>query len=138
MPTLRLPLVFVLPAALAALAGCATVTTADGERMAVSSPEFRDYVEAVFRAQNSVASELAFALEDAPVPPVEPADVALAAAETRLLEECARLNEIAVRRRDDERAGVRRGLAAAREAPRCEAATRAAEGVLARRADSTE
>jgi hypothetical protein len=107
------------------------VTTAEGERLRVASPEYRDYVEAVFRAQNRVASELAFALEDAPIPPVEPSDRALAAAESRVLAACERLNEVAARRRDEERAGLRRGIAAAREAPRCEAATRAAEAVLA-------
>lgn len=122
-----------LVAAAAAVAGCAGVLTADGERLRTASPEFRAYVEGVFRAQNRVASALAFALEDVPVPPVEPEDVALAAAETRLIEHCARLNEMAALRRDDARAGLRRSVAAAREAPRCEAAAREAEALLADR-----
>lgn len=119
-------------AAQAALSGCATVETADGDRLRMTSAEYRAYVETVFRAQNRVASDLAFALEDAA--PGESSELALAAAEARLLEECASLNEIATRRRDDERTGLRRGVAAARAAPRCEAATRAAEGVLERAA----
>lgn len=119
--------------ALTALTGCATVVTADGEELRMTSSAYRAYVETVFRAQNRVASDLAFALEEAPAEPVE---LALAAAEAQLLEACASLNEIATRRRDDERAGFRRGVAAARAAPRCEEAARDAEAVLARAADA--
>ena len=50
------------------LCACASVTTAAGERLALTSPEFRAYVERVFREQNRVASELAFELEDAAAP----------------------------------------------------------------------
>src|SRR5690554_3682800 len=44
----------------AAMLGCAPITTLEGERLALRSPEFRDYVEQVFREQNRVASELTF------------------------------------------------------------------------------
>ena len=99
----------------------------------MTSAEYRDYVETVFRAQNRVASDLAFALADAPAG--ASSELALAGAEARLLEACASLNEIATLRRDDERAGLKRGVAAGRAAPHCEAATREAEAVLARAAD---
>lgn len=129
----RVLLLLASTAALTLLAGCATVETVDGEELRMTSAEYRAYVERVFRAQNRVASDLAFALEEAPD---EPAELAILAAEARLLEECASLNEIATRRRDDERAGLRRGAAAGRAAPRCEDATRDAEAVLARAADA--
>lgn len=132
MPTNRALSLLALTGALTAFSGCASVVTADGERLRMTSSEYRDYVETVFRAQNRVASDLAFALEDASA--AEPLELALAAAEARLIEECASLNEIATRRRDDERTGLRRGVAAGRAAPRCEAATQAAEAVLARAA----
>ena len=116
----------VLAAALA-LNGCAAVSTADGQRLALTSPEFRVYVERVFREQNRVADELAFALEDADAPRAE-----LAAAEQTLLEACAGVNELATARRDDRRLGVRRSAAGARSVPKCEQATRAAALLLER------
>jgi hypothetical protein len=110
-------------------AGCATVTTAGGEDLRISSDRFAAYAERVFREQNRVASMLAFALVD-----VEdedgPAARALSAAEDDLLDACAGLNEVAARRRDGERPGVLRGLRAARGAPDCERATAAAAAVL--------
>lgn len=116
---------------LAVLAGCA-VTSADGARLRPGSEEFRAYVEQVFRAQNRVASDLAFALEAAPeLPP----SADLAAAEDALLAACAGLNELATLRRDEQRLGLKRGLAAARTAADCETATRAARTVLAARED---
>ncbi len=108
-------------------AGCAPVTTLDGERLAVRSEAFAAYVEEVFREQNRAATSLAFALEDS-------ADVvrldALEAAEETLLDACAGLNALATTRRDGGRAGAVRGLSAAREAPRCERATADAWAVL--------
>jgi hypothetical protein len=119
-----------LAAASAFLVGCAALTTADGTRLTFGSAEFRSYVERVFREQNRVADELAFALEGAP-----PADaVDLTAAEDELAAACAGLNELAVSRRDDERLGMRRSAAAARGAPQCERATLAAQAALAHRA----
>ncbi|HEX6996639.1 MAG TPA: hypothetical protein VF322_00760 [Gammaproteobacteria bacterium] len=114
-----------------AAAGCATVTTASGERLEVASDEFRDYAERVFREQNRVATDLAFAIEDAQTRGSD-APEALLRAEERLLEACAGLNELAARRRDQRRVGARRGLAAARQAPECEAAARDAAALLER------
>lgn len=108
------------------LAGCAAVTTLDGQRLGLSSEEFRGYVERVFRDQNRVADELAFALEG---PGAEATD--LAAAEAQLLAACAGLNELATARRDERRLGLRRSVSAARSVPQCESAARAAEGALA-------
>ena len=111
--------------AVLALAGCASVTTVDGQRLGLASPDFRAYVERVFREQNRVASDLGFALEDR-------ADPALTAAEDELLAACAGVNELATLRRDQQRTGVRRGAAAARTVPDCERATRDARAALER------
>jgi hypothetical protein len=120
----------ILALSVAAAAGCATVTTGHGERLRISSDEFAAYAERVFREQNRVASDLAFALADAEDED-GPKYRALAAAEDALLDACAGLNEVAARRRDGERPGALRGLRAAREAPGCERATTAAEAALA-------
>jgi len=114
------------------LAGCAAVTTADGSRLRFGSDEFRAYVEGVFREQNKTASDLAFALDDATAGGgAEPRE--LAAAEDALLAACAGLNELATSRRDAQHLGLRRSAAAARGAPDCERATRAAQSALAAR-----
>jgi len=121
-----------LLAAAALLAACAAVTTADGTRLGLGSDEFRAYVERVFREQNKTASDLAFALDDAVAAGgAEPRE--LAAAEDELLAACAGLNELATSRRDAQRLGLRRSAAAARGAPDCERATRAAQAALATR-----
>ena len=108
----------IAPCALLALAGCASLTTADGQRLRLTSPEFRAYVERVFRAQNQVGDELAFALD-------APGDerVELGLAEQRLLDACAGVNELATARRDERGLGARRSLSAARTVPRCERTT---------------
>lgn len=108
------------------LPACAAVPTADGERLAVTSAEFREYVERVFREQNRVADEVAFALE-APGSPPE-----LAAAEQELLEACAGVNELATARRDRRSLGVRKSARAARTVPDCERAARAVDARLVR------
>ncbi len=108
-----------------ALSGCAAVTTADGERLALTSPEFRGYVERVFREQNRLADELAFAAEDGK------GSAAIAAAEDALLEACAGVNELATARRDEQRLGMKRSATAARSVPQCETAGRAAAAALA-------
>jgi hypothetical protein len=118
---------FIAFCALVPLAGCAAVATVDGQRLKLTSEDFSAYVERVFREQNRVADELAFALE---APGYERG--ALAAAEQRLLEACAGVNELATARRDESRLGVRRSLSAARTVPQCEATTRAAADSLAR------
>jgi hypothetical protein len=110
------------------LAGCAAVPTADGERLRLASPEFRAYVEHVFREQNRVADELAFALE------APGSSRALAAAEERLLAACAEVNELATARRDETQLGIRASVRAARTVPGCEEAARAAATELARAA----
>ena len=112
--------------ALLGAAGCASVSTADGERLPLASGEFRAYVERVFREQNGVADELAFALE---APGAERAE--LQAAERDLLDACEGVNELATARRDQQRVGMRRGSRAARTVPQCEEATRAAAAVSA-------
>jgi hypothetical protein len=119
---------------IAAAAGCtAAVPTADGESLAVTSPEFRDYVERVFREQNRIATELAFAIEG--VADVDSdAYAALGAADDALLSACSTLNELAALRRDERRLGPLRQLKVAREAPRCEIAMLEARAVLEREA----
>ena len=119
-------------AAAVSIAGCAAITTADGNRLGLGSDEFRAYVERVLREQNKTASDLAFALDDATgVGGPEPRE--LAGAEEALLAACAGLNELATSRRDAQHLGIHRSAAAARSAPDCERATRAAKAVLASR-----
>jgi len=94
--------------------------------MGLASAEFREYVERVFREQNRVADDVAFALE-APGPHAE-----LEAAEQALLAACAGVNELATARRDQQQLGMRASAQAARTVPECERATRAAESRLER------
>jgi hypothetical protein len=109
-------------------AACTSVTTLEGERLGLASPEFRAYVEGVFREQNRVATELAFALESETL---AAADVAsLEAADQELLVACEGLNEVAIGRREGSDLGRLRKAAAARRAPQCESAARAAAGLL--------
>jgi hypothetical protein len=103
-----------------AVQACVAVSTADGQRMALTSPAFRSYVERVFREQNRVADQIAFALEAADSSP------ALEAAEQALIDACAGVNELATARRDDRRLGLRRTSHDARSVPACERATAAA------------
>jgi hypothetical protein len=105
------------------------VTTASGQRLAIASPEFRDYVERIFRQQNQTATELAFALEDVPQGD-STSSVELAVAETALLDACEGVNQLATARRDQQRLGPLRQAEAARQAPRCEAATAKARVAL--------
>jgi hypothetical protein len=105
--------------------GCATVATADGQRLSLTSPEFAAYVERVFREQNRVADALAFALEDGGAE-----RPGLMEAEQALLAACTGVNELATSRRDGESLGLRRSAANARSVPECERATDAAEQLL--------
>jgi hypothetical protein len=111
--------------ALLCSSGCATVSTADGERLRLSSLGFREYVERVFREQNRVADELAFALE---APGAERGE--LGGAEQRLLDACAGVNELATAQRDERRLGIRRSVASARSVPACERAAREAARLI--------
>ena len=95
----------------------------------VTSSEFRAYVERVFRDQNKVSSDLAFALDDATASGGS-APPALTAAEDALLKACAGLNELATSRRDQADLGVRKSATAARSAPDCERATQAAQTAM--------
>jgi hypothetical protein len=108
----------------ALIAGCAVVT-ADGERLALRSPAFRDYVEHVFREQNKVADRFAFALEDAANAPA-----AVTAAEQSLQDACAKLNGLATARRDERQQSVRERLDAARSVPQCEQTLRMSTATL--------
>ena len=108
---------------------CVAVTTLDGERLRLGSPAFRAYVESVFREQNRVATELLFALEA--VGPAVPDHARLEAAELELVRACRGLNEIAAERRAGRELGTLREAGAARQAPQCERAARAAAEALA-------
>jgi hypothetical protein len=111
--------------ALICTSGCATVSTADGERLRLASADFREYVERVFREQNRVADELAFALE---APGAERGE--LGGAEQRLLDACTGVNELATARRDERRLGMRRSAQNARTVPACERAAREAARLM--------
>ena len=111
------------------LTACASVQSLDGTRYRVASAAFRDYVEQVFRAQNQIADELAFALEDLSPQRSDQAR-RLEVAEEELLQACSGLNELAVSRRDRDRPGSRQSLKAARSAPDCERAVQQAASLL--------
>jgi hypothetical protein len=106
---------------------CVSVTTLDGERLTAPSNEFRAYVEAVFREQNRVATDLAFALESS-ANPAEQDEIE--AAEGELIVACASLNEIATERRSGSELSRQRQIDAAKSAPQCERATQAAAVTL--------
>lgn len=111
------------------LAACAQVTTLEGERLAMTSPEFAAYVESVFREQNRVATALLLALESDELTAQQA--TALEDADAALLAACAGLNEIAAVRRDGRELGRLEAARFAREAPACERATRGARAALA-------
>ena len=114
-PTLRFSI-----ATLALLAGCAgTVTATDGRSLRLDSPEFRNYVEHVFREQNEVATTLAFAQDEASGIRYD----TLLEAEDALLAACADINALAAARRDGRALGVRDQARMAATAPGCEATT---------------
>ena len=121
MPLLRAATLLV---AIAILSGCA-VLTADGERLTLTSPEFRAYVERVFREQNRVADQFAFALEG-----VRDAPANVTAAEQSLQEACAALNELATARRDELPLSVSQRSTSARSVPTCERTLRASVATL--------
>jgi hypothetical protein len=99
--------------------------TADGERLTLTSPEFRAYVERVFREQNRVADQFAFATEGGRDVPA-----AVTAAEQSLLDACAAVNELATARRDERHLSVRQRSTAARSVPTCERTMRASVATL--------
>lgn len=111
------------------LGGCATVETLDGRRLRVTSGEFRDYAQAVFRRHNRVVSDLLNALDV--LERDEPAlHARLLAAEAAMLKACAALNERALAARDQDDGASRARVAVARSVPRCDEQTRAVEKLL--------
>ncbi|WP_428099998.1 hypothetical protein [Candidatus Rariloculus sp.] len=113
-----------------ALVGCTGVTTAGGQRLSIASEELRTYMEAVFREQNELLTEIAFATDAEDLSDRDRR--ALEAAEESLLIECAVLNDIAAARRDGRRPGWVRGSRASRRTPHCESAAADARSVLDR------
>ena len=103
------------------LSACASVESLDGQRMSLRGAAFREYVEQVFRLQNRVSSEIAFALE-APERIESEQSSRLELADTALFEACESLNELAVRRRDGRGMRLFADAHAARTAPDCERA----------------
>ena len=111
------------------LGGCVgSVELASGHRIALNSKEFEDYVERIFKYQNKVADELAFALVD--MDAAQPSYGALESAEAQLLIACSGLNELATARRDDLQLSIRRKLELARQVPNCEQAADVASAAL--------
>lgn len=119
-----------LLALLVVLGGCTTVTSLDGRSMRMRSDEFRTYVESVFRRQNEVATELAFALEATDFGSAQ--YVELESAESALLDACAWLNETAARRQSGQATQRLRAAREARNTPACERAAAATEQLLDR------
>lgn len=117
----------ILAAAALACSACAVVTV-DGSRLHPGSDAFADYVESVFRRQNEILSELAFAIDAQDSGSDRYA--ALEGAEGQVLEQCDGLNALASATQRGERTGGLGALAAARRAPDCERATRAARALL--------
>jgi hypothetical protein len=105
---------------------CVSVTTLEGERLTAPSSEFRAYVDAVFREQNRVATDLAFALESADAATQGEIEIA----ERDLIAACAALNEVATEKRAGRELSRQRQVDAARSAPQCERATHAAAVAL--------
>ena len=112
---------------LALLTGCAsTVTATDGRTLRLNSPEFRVYVERVFREQNAVATALAFSQDEASGVRYD----TLLELEDGLLAACAELNALAAARRDSRALGVREQARMATTAPGCEATTQRTQEAL--------
>ena len=111
------------------VAGCATIQTADGTRVALGSAEFKAYAEQVFRHHNRVLDRLMFALPE--LATTDASRYARAAdAEIDMLAACRRLNEVASRTRDGRPPGWLRRIRAARSVVACDRATRVTERIL--------
>lgn len=111
-----------------AVAACTGVTTAGGQRLALTSKEFSSYMESVFREQNELLTEIAFVLDREDLSDIDRG--ALEVAEESLLVACERINEVAATRRDGQDPGRIRESRAARAAPSCERAAVEARTVL--------
>ena len=114
----------------AAPLGCTVVTTVGGERLRITSDAFQSYAEDVFRQQNSLATDIAFALEAEDLSAAD--QTALAIAEDSLLGACADLNEVAARRRDQRARRIGAQALAARRIPDCEQALLSVRDLLGR------
>jgi len=97
--------------------------------MSPRSEAFGDYVEAVFRRQNSVATELTLALDEAD--PDSGRFGRLEDAELDLLQACRGLNQLAQSRRAGSAPRGPGALRRARQAPECERAAASAAALLA-------
>ena len=115
-----------------AVAACTGVTTAGGQRLALTSEEFASYMEEVFREQNELLTEIAFVFDRDDVSDIDRG--ALEAAEESLLAACELLNDVAAARRDGQDPGRISESRAARGAPSCERAALQARAVLDRMA----
>lgn len=111
----------------ASLPACvATIQSADGTALRISSGAFRTYSERVFRLQNAVLADISLELDASIGTDSDPGDAdivdGLESVESRVLDACSELNSIAVRRRDG--GGVRpiADARAARSFPDCETA----------------
>lgn len=104
------------------------MTSVDGDRMRLGSDRFADYVEATFRRQNEVSTDLAIEIDDQRVASARYAT--LETVERQLLAACRGLNELARAQRDGESISGLGGLNRARSAPDCEHATDIAAAAL--------
>lgn len=120
-----------LVALAAALDGCAAIAThgVNGEPMTLSQEEFARYVERVFRHHNQVMNALIEAGDTE-----DTGDGALPAAEARMTEACAPLNEVVSESLSGASADLQTQMALIDAVPACEAATRTVEGLLPRTA----
>lgn len=110
-------------------AGCASIETADGDALRMGSSEFREYAEQVFRLQNRVSDALAELL-DGREGRADATYARLEAADDALFDACAGLNEVAVRRRDQQPRRLFADARVARTVPGCERAALAAVALL--------
>ncbi len=115
------------------LTACSTVTThtPDGRKETRTVEEFRQYAEEVFRRQNEAASAVIFWLDELEDDSPD-TYTALEASEARMLQACQALNQVAARRRDQQRVGLGRKRAVVRTIGACEVATQALELELRR------
>jgi hypothetical protein len=110
------------------LSACAAVTGLDGQQLRLGTDQFASYVEAVFRRQNELLSEFAFALDGETID--SPEFLRLELAEGLLIDACEGLNWLALRRQQQRPLGGPRATRAARTAPLCEEAADQAADAL--------
>lgn len=77
------------------------VQTTDGRILRASSAEFQDYIETVFRRQNSTSIALLEALESSYSEESQELEQRLEALDAQLLEHCQALNAVAMARQDN-------------------------------------